>query len=189
MELLYERVPHSTSGSFNFSQRGLRGHVWAGAGLVRQPQWRRLPRGRSDEIELRSANQQTAARNQTAQIMEDSKAPKVFSWSLEVEREIFKNTSVELRYLGTRGLELPVQLQLNSISAFQNGALPLPTYIHAADIPSSIATTAPTLAQFNALIGWLALAGVVMPRRVLLWARSRRRRQSGRVLTMAARPK
>ena len=96
---------------------------------------------------------QTAARNQTAQIMEDSKAPKVFSWSLEVEREIFKNTSVELRYLGTRGLELPVQLQLNSISAFQNGALPLPTFIHAADIPSSIATTAPTLAQFNALIG------------------------------------
>jgi hypothetical protein len=90
--------------------------------------------------------------------MVDSKAPKVFSWSLEIEREVFKNTSVELRYLGTRGLELPVQLQLNSISAFENGALPLPTYIHASDVPNSFSLTSPTLAQFNALIG-LAGAG------------------------------
>ena len=102
---------------------------------------------------------QTAARNQTAAIMVDSKAPKIFSWSLEMEREISKNTSVEFRYLGTRALELPVQMQLNSITAFQNGALPLPTYIHAADIPSTFSTSSPTLAQFNALMGVAGAGG------------------------------
>ena len=65
---------------------------------------------------------QAAARAQTAQIMADAVAPKVFSWSLGVQREIFRRTSLEVRYLGTRALELPVQLQLNSISPFELGA-------------------------------------------------------------------
>ncbi len=94
-----------------------------------------------------------SARAQTSQMMSDAKAAKVFSWSLGVQREILPNTSVEVRYLGTRALELPVQLQLNSITAFENGALPLPTYIRASDIPSTVAATAPTLAQFNGLLG------------------------------------
>ena len=51
-----------------------------------------------------------AARAQTANLMADAKAPKVFTWSLSVQHEIFKNTSLELRYLGTRALELPIQL-------------------------------------------------------------------------------
>ena len=98
-------------------------------------------------------NTTAAARAQTSQMMSDAKAAKVFSWSLAVQREILPNTSVELRYLGTRALELPVQLQLNSITAFENGALPLPTYIRPSDIPSTVSTTAPTLAQFNGLLG------------------------------------
>ena len=84
------------------------------------------------------------ARAQTSQLMTDAKAAKVFSWSLSVQRQIATNTSVELRYVGTRGLELPVQLQLNSITAFQNGAKPLPTYIQASDITSTVPITAPT---------------------------------------------
>jgi hypothetical protein len=96
---------------------------------------------------------QAAARAQTAQIMADAASPKVFSWSLGVQREIMKNTSLEVRYLGTRALELPVQLQLNSISAFENGAQPLPTYISASQIPATVSGSAPTLAQFNALVG------------------------------------
>ena len=82
--------------------------------------------------------------------MADAKDPKVFSWSLEVQREIFRNTSLTLHYLGTRALELPVEFELNSITAFENGAQPLPTYIHASDIPATASATAPTLAQFLA---------------------------------------
>lgn len=92
-----------------------------------------------------------AARAQTANLMADAAAPKVFTWSLSVEHEIFKNTSLEVRYLGTRALELPVQLQLNSISPFELGAQPLPTYFSASDIPANVPASAPTLSQFTSL--------------------------------------
>jgi hypothetical protein len=92
-----------------------------------------------------------AARAQTANLMADAAAPKVFTWSLSVQREILKNTSLEVRYLGTRALELPVQLQLNSISPFELGAQPLPTYFSQAAVPATVSATAPTLAQFLAL--------------------------------------
>lgn len=94
---------------------------------------------------------QAAARAQTANIMADAAAPKVFTWSLSVQRAVAKNTSIELRYLGTRALELPVQLQLNSISPFELGAQPLPTYFSQSDVPATVAATAPTLRQFLAL--------------------------------------
>lgn len=96
---------------------------------------------------------QAAARAQTANLMADAKAPKVFTWSLSVQREVVKNTSLEVRYLGTRALELPVQLQLNSISPFDLGAQPLPTYIHPSDVPLTASATAPTLQEFLALRG------------------------------------
>ena len=91
------------------------------------------------------------ARSITGQMMADAKDPKVFTWSLEVQREIFRNTTVEVRYLGTRALELPVQFQVNSMTAFENGASALPTYLNPADIPATVSLAAPTLAQFNAL--------------------------------------
>ena len=94
---------------------------------------------------------QAAARAQTANLMADAAAPKVFTWSLSVQHEIFKNTSLEVRYLGTRALELPVQLQLNSISPFELGAQPLPTYFSASDIPANVPASAPTLSQFTSL--------------------------------------
>ena len=40
-----------------------------------------------------------------------------------------------------------MQFQLNSSTAFQNGALPLPTYINPSSVPSTVPATAPTLAQ------------------------------------------
>ena len=94
---------------------------------------------------------QAAARAQTSNIMADAAAPKVFTWSLSVQREIVKNTSLEVRYLGTRALELPVQLQLNSISPFELGAQPLPTYFSQSAIPATVPATAPNLGQFLAL--------------------------------------
>ena len=92
-----------------------------------------------------------AARAQTAQIMPDAKAPKVFSWSLNVQRQLSANSVIELRYLGTRALELPVQLQLNSISPFELGALALPSYIQASSVPATVPASAPSLAQFTGL--------------------------------------
>jgi hypothetical protein len=56
-----------------------------------------------------------------------------------------------VRYLGTRALELPVQLQLNSISPFELGAQPLPTYFSQSAIPATVPATAPNLGQFLAL--------------------------------------
>ena len=68
-----------------------------------------------------------------------------------MQRQLFRNSSVEVRYLGTRALELPVQLQLNSITPFDLGAQPLPTFIHASNLPAALPVTAPTLAQFLSL--------------------------------------
>ncbi len=110
-----------------------------------------LASGAMKSITFVPPSTQAAARAQTAQIMADAAAPKVFSWSLGVQREIMKNTSLEVRYLGTRALELPVQLQLNSITPFELGAQPLPTFFNASDIPATLPATAPTLAQFQAL--------------------------------------
>jgi outer membrane receptor protein involved in Fe transport len=92
-----------------------------------------------------------SARAQTGQMMSDARSPKVISWSLAVEREILRNTSVEVRYLATRALELPVQVQLNSITAFDRGGQPVPTYMRESDIPGTVSAAAPTLAQFSSL--------------------------------------
>jgi len=47
--------------------------------------------------------------------------PKILTWSLGVQHELARNTSIEVRYLGTRGLELPVQFRRNLESAFDAG--------------------------------------------------------------------
>jgi hypothetical protein len=59
--------------------------------------------------------------------MRDQTMPRVTTWTLSLQREVFRNSSVELRYLGTRGMKLPVQRQVNTTSAFDNGAQALPT--------------------------------------------------------------
>lgn len=110
-----------------------------------------LADGAMQSIAFTPPTTQATARAQTANIMADAKAPKVFTWSLSVQREVVKNTTLEVRYLGTRALELPVQLQLNSISPFELGAQPLTTYFSQSAIPATVPATAPTLKQFLAL--------------------------------------
>ena len=92
---------------------------------------------------------QAEARGGTQGIMRDQVMPKVTTFTLSLQREVFRNSSVELRYLGTRGMRMPIQRQVNARSAFDNGAAPLPTFFSAGEIPASFAG-APTLAQFNA---------------------------------------
>ena len=53
---------------------------------------------------------QAAARAATANLIPDHVAPKVMTWSLGVQHELFRNSSIEVRYVGTRGISLPVPL-------------------------------------------------------------------------------
>ena len=94
------------------------------------------------------------ARKATQALILDMVDPKVITWSLGVQHEVFKDTSIEVRYVGTRSLELPVQKRLNSASAFDpnvpgGGATPLPTYLTASAVPSTVTAPASTLADFD----------------------------------------
>ena len=94
------------------------------------------------------------ARAATGSLIPDHISPKVISWSLGVQHELFKDTSVEVRYVGTRSMSLPVQQRLNSGSAFDSrfpggGLTPLPTYLAASDVPATVAAPASTLQQFD----------------------------------------
>ena len=98
---------------------------------------------------------QVDARAATGNLIPDQVDPKVISWSLGVQHEFFRDTSFELRYVGTRSLELPVQQRLNSASAFDSrfpggGLTPLPTYFKTSDVPAAVPVPVDTLANIKA---------------------------------------
>jgi hypothetical protein len=93
------------------------------------------------------------ARANTQALILDMVDPKVITWSLGVQHELFRDTSIEVRYVGTRSLELPVQKRLNSASAFDpnvpgGGIVPLPTYFSPSAVPATVAAPASTRAGF-----------------------------------------
>jgi Carboxypeptidase regulatory-like domain/TonB dependent receptor len=95
-----------------------------------------------------------AARAATQALIVDMVDPKVITWSLGVQHELFKDSSIEVRYVGTRSLELPVQKRLNSASAFDpnvpgGGITPLPTYLSASAVPATVTAPASTLQNFD----------------------------------------
>ncbi len=99
---------------------------------------------------------QAAARAATQSWIPDHVGPKVITWSMSIQHQVLRDSSLEVRYLGTRSLELPVQMRLNSASAFDprfanlgGGLTPLPTFFSAADVPATITTPASTLADFG----------------------------------------
>jgi hypothetical protein len=100
------------------------------------------------QVNVPPANQ-TDARGATQGIIFDQVQPKVYTWTGSVQRELFKNTSLEVRYLGTRGSQLFAQTQLNAQTAFARGATPLPTYFSTASVPTTFAVGTATLAAFN----------------------------------------
>ncbi len=94
----------------------------------------------------------------TQGVMFDQVMPKVYTWTLSVQHEVLRNSSLEVRYLGTRGVQLFAQTQLNAASAFDRGARPLPTYLQGSSVPGSVSlgTTpntfaVPTLDDFNTI--------------------------------------
>ncbi len=97
---------------------------------------------------------QADARAATQSLIPDHVSPKVITWTLGVQHELFRNSSLEVRYVGTRSLELPVQQRLNSASAFDpnfagGGLTPLPTYVNPADVPVAVTSPVSTLQSFD----------------------------------------
>ena len=95
---------------------------------------------------------QQQARALTTSYIDDTVMPKILTWSLGIQREIYRNGLVEVRYLGTRGLELPVQFRRNTISAFDAGVNSIPTFFRASDVPATWNASTPTDTAFNAFL-------------------------------------
>jgi len=99
---------------------------------------------------------QAAARAGTSSLIPDRVSPKIISWTIGVQHQILRDSSIEIRYVGTRSLELPVQQRLNSASAFDprfkalGGDLtPLPTYLKASDVPATVTAPVDTALNFD----------------------------------------
>ncbi|MFN0120983.1 MAG: carboxypeptidase regulatory-like domain-containing protein [Blastocatellia bacterium] len=69
-----------------------------------------------------------SARAATNAFIPDQIAPYAMSWTMSWQRELDPGTTLEIRYLGTRGRNLPVQSRLNA-PAVINSALAIPTYL------------------------------------------------------------
>ena len=87
---------------------------------------------------------QAAARSLTTSFIDDTVMPKILTWSLGVQRELHRDSILEVRYLGTRGLSLPVQFRRNHISYFDAGGAPLPVFLSASSVPATYTATTPT---------------------------------------------
>ncbi len=87
---------------------------------------------------------QAQARAATGGFIPDQKLPKSLQWNLGVQRVFHDNYTVEVRYLGTRGLNLPIQDRIN-VRSVVNPQNALPTYL-----------TAPSQATLDGLTNTLA---------------------------------
>jgi outer membrane receptor protein involved in Fe transport len=121
--------------------------------LTPQPSWCAtgagfLAGGGLPQAYIPPANQ-AAARALTTSFIDDTVMPKYLNWTLAVEHQLYSNATVEVRYLGTRGLSLPVQFRRNHISAFDAGITPLPTFFKASDVPVTWTASTPTDGPVN----------------------------------------
>jgi len=93
---------------------------------------------------------QASARALTTAYIDDTVMPKILTWSLGVQHELYRNATLEARYIGTRGLELPVQFRRNRQSGFDAGLAPLPEYFRKQDVPAVASASVPTRAPWDA---------------------------------------
>ena len=73
-------------------------------------------------------NNAAAARGATSAWIPDQQAPYALTWTLNWQRQIKQNWSLELRYLGTRGVHLPTQNRLNNRNRITDTEF-LPTFL------------------------------------------------------------
>ena len=93
---------------------------------------------------------QAEARALTTSFIDDTVMPKILTWSLGIQHELYRNAIIEVRYLGTRGEELPVQFRRNRESGFDAGLVALPQYFRLLDVPATVAAGVPTRAPWDA---------------------------------------
>jgi hypothetical protein len=87
---------------------------------------------------------QADARANTGGYIPNQKLPKSLQWNIGIQRVVHEDYTLELRYLGTRGLNLPIQDRLD-IQAVVNAQNALPMY-----------TTMPSQATLDGLTNTLA---------------------------------
>jgi Carboxypeptidase regulatory-like domain len=76
------------------------------------------------------------ARSATSAFIVDTVNPKTYTWSLGVQHELTKNWVVETRYVGTRGVSLPIQIRRSAGVPIPVNRR-LPTYLNASAIPAN----------------------------------------------------
>ncbi|MFB3906079.1 MAG: carboxypeptidase regulatory-like domain-containing protein [Acidobacteriota bacterium] len=73
--------------------------------------------------------------------------PETYTWTASVQQQLFRDYLVELRYVGTRGVHLPIQRRLNVGVPNPNT---LPVFAKESDALAANLSTTPTLADFEA---------------------------------------
>jgi len=74
------------------------------------------------------SDQEGAAQATASYVPVDQKTPKSIDWTLGVQHEFAKDYTVEIRYVGTRGIHLPSQIRLNRQPQVTSSVF-LPTYL------------------------------------------------------------
>ncbi len=76
------------------------------------------------------------ARAATSSFISDRILPYTMTWSLSYQRQLHRDWSVELRYLGTRNVKQIAQIRLNGGAVpFGIAGFSLPTYLNASQVP------------------------------------------------------
>jgi hypothetical protein len=101
---------------------------------------------------------QSQARAGTGGYVPNQTRPQSLQWNIGIQHVFHENYTLESRYLGTRGIHLPVQAQLNRVPVV-NGANALPFFTAA---PSQAALNGMTT-SLNALNSSLAAKGNIDP--------------------------
>ena len=76
-----------------------------------------------------TGNDAAAARAATGAWIPDQEVPYSLTWTGSFQRQFFKDYSLELRYLGTRGIHLLTQNRINRQNKVGNGLSGLPTFL------------------------------------------------------------
>lgn len=102
-----------------------------------------LANGGISPIPTTGLNDPATARDATGSFIPDQEVPYSLTWTASIQRQFYQNWSLELRYLGTRGVHLITQNRISNLArvAPEDGRNGLPTFI----------TGAPTQAQIDAL--------------------------------------
>lgn len=88
------------------------------------------------------------ARALTASFVPDQQRPYSINWTAGIQKVLARDYTVEVRYLGTRGVHLPAQMRLNAASVVTPGNS-LPTYLSAPS-QAELNSLSLTLDQLNA---------------------------------------